>query len=164
MQRKIVALMTSDYVAAQIMAQQIAIVHTRMNLSIFEKREILLVDRDSEIRRQVASVFRIDGYWVDATDSAAQALSTVLARKTPVVLLGSDFDNLIKIHLLVHLLRKCHPQLAVILISNLESIPLIRALRQEGIYYHALKPVDQDDIEEIRLAVECAFNKLEMSS
>jgi DNA-binding NtrC family response regulator len=135
-----------------------------MNLSIFLKeREILLLDRDSEIRRQVANVFRMDGYRVETTDSAVHAISTVLQRKPPVVVLGSDFDKLIRIQDLVHLLKKCHRQIAVILISNVESLPLIRTIRQEGIYYHALKPVDTDDIEEIRLAVECAFDKLERS-
>jgi DNA-binding NtrC family response regulator len=134
-----------------------------MNLSIIKEREILLVDRDSEIRRQLANVFRMDGYWVEATDSAVHAVSTVLARKTPVVLLGSDFDKLIKIQDLVPLLRKCHQQLDIILISNVESLPLIRTMRQEGIYYHALKPVVPEDIEEIRLAVKCAFDKLESS-
>jgi DNA-binding NtrC family response regulator len=134
-----------------------------MNLSIKKEREILLVDRDSEIRRQLVNVLRMDGYLVEATDSAVHAVSTVLARKPPVVLLGSVFDKLIKIQDLIHLLRKYHRQLAIILISNMESLPLIRSLRQEGIYYHALKPVDPEDIEEIRLAVECAFGKLERS-
>jgi len=134
-----------------------------MNLSIIKERQILLVDRDSDIRRKLADVFRMDGYRVEATDSAVHALSTVLARKPSVVLLGSDFDKLIKIQDLVHLLRKYHQQLAIILISNMESLPLIRTLRQEGIYYHALKPVDPEDIEVIRLAVKCAFDKLESS-
>jgi DNA-binding NtrC family response regulator len=134
-----------------------------MNLSIIKEREILLVDRDSEIRRKLADVFRMDGYCVEATDSAVHALSTVLHRRTSVVVLGSDFDKLIKIQDLAHLLKNCQRELAIILISNVDNLPLIRTLRQEGIYYHALKPVDPEDIEEIRLAVNCAFDKLESS-
>jgi hypothetical protein len=37
----------------------------------------------------------------------------------------------------------------------------LRKLRTEGIFYHALKPVDAEDREEIRQAVACAFKNIE---
>jgi DNA-binding NtrC family response regulator len=124
-----------------------------------EDREILLADRDSEVRRQVAEVFRKEGYHVETTDSAVHVFSAVLEKKIPVVLLGSDFDKNVNLLDLVRLLKQCNRQLTIILVSDEESLPLVRMIREEGIFYHALKPADRNDTEEIRLAVECAFKK-----
>ena len=128
-----------------------------------DDREILLADRASEVRRQVADVFRKEGYQVETTDSAIHVFCTVLEKKIPVILLGSDFDKKINLPDLVRLLKQCNRQLTIILLSDEESLPLVRTIRQEGIFYHALKPADCFDTEEIRLAVECAFKKPESS-
>jgi hypothetical protein len=37
---------------------------------------------------------------------------------------------------------------------------MVRKIRSEGIFYHALRPVSAEDREEIRLAVECAFKNV----
>jgi enoyl reductase-like protein len=44
------------------------------------------------------------------------------------------------------------------MISSEESLRLVRRLRGAGIFYQAMKPVD---MEEIRSAVQCAFEKIE---
>jgi len=123
------------------------------------EREILLADRDSEVRRQVADAFRKEGYQVETTDSAVHVFCAVLEKKIPVVLLGSDFDKKINLPDLVRLLKKCNRQLTIILVSDEQSLPLVRTIREEGIFYHALKPANRNDTEEIRLAVACAFKK-----
>jgi hypothetical protein len=46
----------------------------------------------------------------------------------------------------------------VIVISSEESLGPVRRLRGTGIFYQAMKPADP---EEIRSAVECAFDKIE---
>ena len=127
-------------------------------------REILLADRDSEVRRQVADVFRMEGYQVETTDSAIRVFCSVLEKKVPVVLLGSDFDKKINLPDLVRLLKRCNRQLNIILVSDEQSLPLVRTIREEGIFYHALKPANRNDTEEIRLAVECAFKRPECSN
>lgn len=124
-----------------------------------DEREILLADGDSESRKQVAEAFREAGYQVETTDSAVHVFCTVLEKQIPVVLLGSDFDKKIGLPELVRLLKKCSRQLTIILVSDEESLPVVRTIRQEGIFYHALKPSNSQDTDEIRLAVECAFNK-----
>ncbi len=124
-----------------------------------DRREILLADSDSKVRREVADIFREAGYQVDTTDSAVHVFCTVLEKKAPVVLLGSNFDKKIALPELIRLLKKCNRQLTIILVSDEESLPVVRTIRQEGIFYHALRPTGREDAEEIRLAVECAFNK-----
>jgi DNA-binding NtrC family response regulator len=123
------------------------------------KRGILLADKDSSLRKEVAGVFREAGYDVETTDSAVHVFCTVLEKNIPVVLIGSNFDKKIALPDLVRLLKKCNRNLTIILVSDDETLPVVRTIRQEGIYYHALKPTGRDDTDEIRLAVECAFNK-----
>jgi FixJ family two-component response regulator len=121
------------------------------------EREILIADKDTEVRKEVADIFIEAGYQVETTDSAVHVLCNILEKQTPVVLLGNDFDNKVTSADLIHLLKKCNRQLAVILVSDEASLPIVRKIRREGIFYHALKPSSPEDKEEIRQAVGCAF-------
>jgi DNA-binding NtrC family response regulator len=123
------------------------------------EREILVADNDSALRRQMAESFREAGYDVETTDSAVHVFCTVLEKQMPVVLLGSGFDRNMALTDLVRLLKKCNRRLTIILVSDDDSLPVIRTIRQEGIFYHALKPTSREDTEEIRAAVDCAFNQ-----
>ena len=123
------------------------------------EREILVADSDTAARRRMADSFREAGYDVETTDSAVHVFCTVLEKQIPVVLLGSGFDKKMALTDLVRLLKKCNRNLAIILVSDEESLPTIRTIRQEGIFYHALKPATKQETEEIRAAVECAFNQ-----
>ncbi|KAF0219610.1 MAG: response regulator [Geobacteraceae bacterium] len=122
------------------------------------ERGILIADKDNEVRKQVAEIFAEAGYQVETTDSAVHVLCNILEKQTPVVLLGTDFDKKITSADLIHLLKKCNRRLAIILVSDETSLPIVRKIRQEGIFYHALKPQSEEDKEEIRQVVGCAFD------
>ncbi len=120
---------------------------------------ILIADQDLDSRRQMAEMFIEAGYNVIVTTSAADALHGILKKTAQVVLLGSEFDELAAADL-IPLLKKCNRNLTIIFVSADASLPVIRKLRTEGIFYHALKPVNREDREEIRQAVRCAFENL----
>lgn len=120
---------------------------------------LLIADQDVDCRKQMAEVFIEAGYNVIVTNSAANALDGILKKTAQVVLLGSEFDELTAADL-IPLLKQCNRNLTIILVATDTSLPLIRKLRSEGIFYHALKPVTGDDKEEIRQAVKCAFENL----
>jgi response regulator of citrate/malate metabolism len=109
----------------------------------------------------MADSFRSAGYDVETTDSTAHVFCSVLEKQIPVVLLGSGCDKKIAMANLVPMLKKCNKGVTIILVSDEESLPTIRTVRQEGIFYHALKPTGRDDTEEILSAVKCAFDKTE---
>ena len=125
-----------------------------------DKRGLLIADKDTEFLRYVTDHFRTAGYRVETTDSAVHVLCNILKKKTPVVLLGSDFDQKIGLLDMVHLLKRCNRHLAIILVADEAQLPLVRQIRKEGIFYHALKPLCAKDREEIRQAVRCAFSNL----
>ena len=118
---------------------------------------ILVADKDTAFLREVADHFSGAGYHVETTNSAVRVISNILEKQTPVVLLGSDFDKKINLLELVRLLKKCNRHLAVILVSDESSLPIVTRIRQEGIFYYALRPVTPEDTNEIKQAVECAL-------
>lgn len=122
-----------------------------------DERGIMIADRDAEFCSKIAEHFRKAGYQVETTDSAVHVLCSILEKRTPVLLLGSDFDKKICSADLIHLLKKCNRHLHVIMVSDEMPLAQARKVRQEGIFYHALKPVTVDDTEELGLAVKCAF-------
>jgi FixJ family two-component response regulator len=124
-----------------------------------DERGIIIADRDGEYRKELADFFEDAGYSVETTDSAAHVLCSILEKKTPVLLLGNDFDKKVSSVELIHLLKKCNRNLHVIMVSENMPLALARQVRQEGIFYHALRPTSPSDTEEIGLAVECAFEK-----
>ncbi len=120
---------------------------------------LLIVDEDMDCRKKMAELFIESGYNVTVTSSVANALYGILKKTAQVVLLGTRFDELTAADL-IPLLKQCNSKLTIILITADTTLPLLRKLRSEGIFYHALKPVDAADREELRQAVECAFQYL----
>ena len=125
-----------------------------------KERSLLIADKDTEYLQQLAEYFADAGYRVETTDSAVHVICNILKKKAPVLLLGSDFDQNIDLPQLMQLLNKCNRHLAVIMVSDEATLPIVRRIRREGIFYHALKPVNAEDREEIRQAVQCAFENL----
>jgi len=122
-------------------------------------QRLLIAEQDSEFRKRMATLFIEAGYHVTVTDSAADALHDVLKKTAQVVILSSEFDE-VRAADLIPLFKKCNRDLNVILVTGELSLPLIRRLRKEGIFYHALQPAKPEDGEEIRQAVRCAFEHL----
>jgi len=122
---------------------------------------LLIVDEDIDCRKQMASMFIEFGYNVIVTNSVESALAGILKKTAQVVLLGTKFDELTAAEL-IPILKQCNRKLTIILVAADTSLPLIRKLRSEGIFYHALKPVNAEDREEIRLAVQCAFESVRL--
>lgn len=102
---------------------------------------LLIADEDLDSRKSMADLFIEAGYNVMVTNSAANVLYGILKKTAQVVLLSSEFDELTATDL-VPILKKCDQNLTIILVSNEVSLPLMRKLRKEGIFYHALKPVN----------------------
>jgi len=75
---------------------------------------------------------------------------------TQVLLLDDELEG-VKACDLVPVFKKINSRIQVIVISSEESIGEVKRLRGAGIFYQAMKPVD---LEEIRSAVECAFEKI----
>jgi len=120
---------------------------------------LIIADKDLETRKQMANLLIEAGYDVMVTDSAVKAIHCVLKKTAQVVLLGTELDEFTSAEL-VPLLKKCNRKLMIILVADNAPLALIRKVRKEGIFYHALRPVEQEGKEEIRQVVKCAMASL----
>ncbi len=119
-------------------------------------RKILIADKDSVARQQLADFFENSHYEVETTASAAYAIAKIVQKNEPIVILGDSFEEKIASVDVIALMRKCNKNLRIILVSDDSSLETLRQMREDGIFFHALKPHNQEDNEEIRSAVECA--------
>lgn len=124
-------------------------------------RKILIVDKDPAARQKLADFFQESNYQVETTGSAAYVVARIIQKNEPIVLLGSQFEEKISTADVISLLRECNKGLRIILISDENSPEMLRRIREEGIFYHALKPHNREDNEELRSVVECAVGGLD---
>lgn len=123
------------------------------------QENLLILEEDRECRRQMSQMFAEAGYQVMAASSVTGAMCDILKKTVQVVLLGGKFDDLTAADL-VPLLKKCNNKLRIILVAAETSLPLLRKLRKEGIFYYALKSHSTVDLAEIHQAVACAFGSM----
>lgn len=121
---------------------------------------LLIADGNSDSRLKFSQLFIDAGYNVTVSHSAADALYGILKNTAQVVLLSKEFDEMSAAEF-IPLLKQCNRDLTIILVADEMSLPLTRKARREGIFYHALKPCDAQDVEEIRQVVKCAFDNLQ---
>lgn len=121
---------------------------------------LLIVNENRKARERLAELFCADDVQVETRDSVINGLEGILNKTTQVVVLGGYFDETY-VAKLIPLLKKCNRYLSIILITDEISIELLRRIRKEGIFYHALKPAGDEGREEIRQAVHCAFRNYE---
>ena len=120
---------------------------------------LLIADKNTETRKQMANLLIKAGYDVMVTDSAVKAIHGVLKKTAQVVLLGTTLDEFTSAEL-IPLLKQCNRNLMIILIADDAPLPMIRKARTEGIFYHALRPAEPEDDEEIKQVVKCAMESL----
>lgn len=123
------------------------------------ERKVIIADGDTRYRNQVSDFFKKDGYRVETADSVEQILANVQEGQAQVLLLGSAFSTKISASDLIRLLKKCSRQLHIIMVSDGMTLAQSRQVRQEGVFYLALKPATTNDTEEIGEAVACAFDR-----
>ena len=123
-------------------------------------RKILIADKDPAARQKLADFFLESNFQVETTGSAAYVVARIIQKQQPIVLLGSRFEEKISAADVISLLRGCNKELRIILVSDENSPEMLRKVREEGIFYHALTPQNRQDNEELRSVVECAVGAL----
>lgn len=119
---------------------------------------ILIAEENAEARKVMADVCHEAGFPVTISSTTAGALQGILKKTVRVLLLGSSFDELAATDL-IPLFKKCCCNLTIILVSNEASLPAMRKLRSEGIFYHLLRPVLPEDREELKQVLSCALHQ-----
>ena len=123
-------------------------------------KKILIAYQDDLGGRSLSIYLHGLGYKVETARILSEIIRKVRNGNFQVVLLDDEIEGL-KACDVVPLLKRIHSKIQVILISSEESLGMVRLLRGAGIFYQAMKPID---LEEIKSAVQCAFEKIERES
>ena len=99
-------------------------------------------------------------YRVETSRTIAEMLQMVKNISIQVLLLGDEMEG-VKAWNIIAVVKEIAPKVQVIMISSEGSLDWVRRLREAGIFYQAMKPVDP---KEIKSAVACAFEKIERES
>jgi len=121
------------------------------------KKTILIAYQDDLWARSLSTVFHDIGYRVELARVVSDVIRKVRNGSIQVVLLDDEVEG-VKAPDLVALFKKMNGKIQIIVISSEASLGLVKRLRGAGIFYQAMKPVD---LQEIKSAVECAFEKIE---
>jgi DNA-binding NtrC family response regulator len=122
-----------------------------------KSKTILIAYQDDLTARPLVTSFHRMGYRVETARLVSDMIRRVRNGKVHVILIDDEVEG-VKAYDLVPIIKKISPRVQVIVISSEASIGLAKRLRGAGIFYQAMKPADP---EEIRSAVECAFEKVE---
>ena len=117
---------------------------------------VLMAYQDDSWVKSLSPMFHNMGYRVETTKVVSEIIRKVRG-KDVVVLLDDEMEG-VKAFDLIPLFKRLNPRVQMIVISSEESLGLAKRLRGAGIFYQAMKPID---LEEIRSAVTCAFEKIE---
>ena len=120
---------------------------------------LLIADDDVDSRARLAKMLIDEGYDVVVTDRASHVIEGILKDMARVVILGGQVDGL-RASDLLPVLKRCKSDVKVIIASGEESLPALRKLRKEGIFYHFVKPIRVEDSDEVRQVVQCAFGNI----
>ncbi len=122
-----------------------------------KSKTILIAYQDDLWARSLSTFFHDIGYKVEAAKMVSEMIRKVRKGNIHVVLLDDEMEG-VKACDLVPLFKKIDDKIQVIVISSDLALGPVKRLRGAGIFYQAMKPVDP---EEIKSAVECAFEKIE---
>jgi DNA-binding NtrC family response regulator len=124
-----------------------------------KSKSILIAYPDGPLSQSLWTFFQDLGYRAETVSIVSEVLRKVRKERIQVILLNEEIEG-VKACDLIPLL-KANRNVQVIVISSEQSLGSVKRLREAGIFYHAMKPMD---LEEIRSAVESAFKKIERES
>lgn len=90
----------------------------------------------------------------EVTDLAG-AINVLREAQAPILILGESFDGSNALDV-IPIFRYLQKEIKIILLSDSASMGFLRQARAAGIFYHALEPHDEEDCQELKLALECA--------
>lgn len=120
-------------------------------------RTILIIIEDELSTKSLSTYFHGNGYRVEISRSLSDAIRKIRNGNINVVLLEDEIEGVNACDV-VPIFKRINKKIQIIVISGDTPFSVIKCLRDEGIFYHAIKPLD---LEEIKSAVKCAFQKVE---
>jgi excisionase family DNA binding protein len=116
---------------------------------------VAIVDDDEHAVAKLAESLQKDGYIVQCISSQHVLIQQVRSDWIDVLILNVDARGKHR-HELLPMIKRVNRLLPIIVTSSDDSIELATRIREQGVFYFSLKPVD---ITEIKLALQNALNR-----
>ena len=118
------------------------------------KRQILVIDDETEIREGLEALLSSEGFQVTLTDTATSGLAKLEDQPFDLLLLDVSLPDRNGLDLLREIRRR-DPYLSVILITAFGSIDMARAAFKSGAQDYITKPWSNDElVAQVSLAIE----------
>ncbi|MBD3290978.1 response regulator [candidate division KSB1 bacterium] len=115
-------------------------------------RSLIIATEDSEVISQLSKIFLAEDYTIIIEKSQTKTILKALEHQVDLLVLDLAQPDTSKMDL-VNIIRKTRPRLPIIVLSEDNSIEVLRELAEAGVFYSALKPVNQEEINEVIQAV-----------
>jgi len=122
-------------------------------------KTVIVADGDEKLRKQLFLCLSNKGYDVRTADSASNLMREV-ERSVGIIVMDVDLPGM-KAHEMIPLVKRVNPKLPIVVMSASSSIELAQRIRNAGIFFYAMKPIDVGEIETV---IESAFRKLEQET
>jgi len=122
-------------------------------------RKILIADDDKIARESLIKYFQEDIYYIYHTANLQDLAEGVKNRRYDVAILGKNVHGT-PVYTAAKYIRDVDKNLPIIVLTEDYSLELTVKVREHNIFFHALKPLDETEIE---LAVRNAFVKTELT-
>lgn len=93
----------------------------------------------------------------------AETIEILREEPTAIMLLGKTFEGSCALDV-IPIFRYLQKNLKIILLADDATVGFLRQARAAGIFYHAMEPHDEEDCQELQLALECAREACEKQS
>src|SRR6056297_622713 len=96
----------------------------------------------------------------DIVSDTTQAVHALREHDMPIMLLSQEFDGSDALDQ-IHLFKQVNKRVKIILLADTDSVSYLRKARSAGIFYHALEPKTEEDMQELGMALESACEACE---
>ncbi len=121
-------------------------------------RSVVILTEDSDVINQLGKTFMSHDYSIIIEKSKIKSIIKILEQHIDLIILDTeDFET--SIIDLVSIIQKTRPRLPIVVISEDNSIQMLRTLAQLGVFYCIIKPVRSSEIEKVLEAIERFKNK-----
>jgi len=91
----------------------------------------------------------------DIVSDTTQAVHALREHDMPIMLLSREFDGSDALDQ-IQLFKQVNKRVKIILLADTDSVSYLRKARSAGIFYHALEPKTEEDMQELAMALESA--------
>ena len=112
------------------------------------KASIVVVSNDSKIRETLRQFFKHYDYKIQFRDLSSSTLLALYENAIQIIILDIE-ENDRSVLNVIDIVRQTHPALSIVALCGDTSVEKVRELKQRGVFYCAMKPVQPAEMEKV---------------